>query len=195
MRFSIDVGHELELKLNQAVLLYRNDHGNRFMATVHGVVQTDTNGAPVLSPGQLLSTAALLELMKQLGSSSHAEYLPDSVIARTPELIAWWAPASVRPMFFRQSSELADVSGKLFPHPALLFAVRSNVLFVRALPENKRPLADTKLGSAPCWNIDTNGMVCVGTMRVPKSLSVASIPTWQQAFFQANLRIPGEQAA
>jgi hypothetical protein len=34
MRFSIDVGSELELKLFQAVLLYRNDHGNRFMATV-----------------------------------------------------------------------------------------------------------------------------------------------------------------
>ena len=28
MRFSIDVGSELELKLYQAVLLYRNDHGN-----------------------------------------------------------------------------------------------------------------------------------------------------------------------
>ena len=39
MRFSIDVGSELELKLYQAVLLYKNDHGNRYMATVHGVVQ------------------------------------------------------------------------------------------------------------------------------------------------------------
>ena len=29
MRFSIDVGSELELKLYQAVLLYKNDHGNR----------------------------------------------------------------------------------------------------------------------------------------------------------------------
>ena len=33
MRFSIDVGSELELKLYQAVLLYKNDHGNRYMAT------------------------------------------------------------------------------------------------------------------------------------------------------------------
>ena len=133
MRFGIDVGSELELKLHQAVLLYRNDHGNRFMATVHGVVQTDTNGAPGLSAGQLLSTAALRELTKQLGASSQAEYLPDNVIARTPELITWWTPASVRPMFFRKGSELANVSGKLFPHPALLFAVRNSVLFVRAL--------------------------------------------------------------
>src|ERR1700753_4346631 len=46
MRFSIDVGSELELKLYQAILLYRNDRGSRVMATVHGVLQTETNGEP-----------------------------------------------------------------------------------------------------------------------------------------------------
>jgi len=111
MRFGVDVGSELELKLYQAVLLYRNDHGNRVMATVHGVVQTYDNGAPALGAGQLLSTAALRELTTQLGGSGQAEYLPDNVIARTPDLIAWWTPAAVRPMFFRQGSETADVPG------------------------------------------------------------------------------------
>ena len=65
MRFSTDVGSELELKLYQAVLLYRNDHGNRFMATVHGVVQKGSDGSPVLGAGQLLSTASLRELARQ----------------------------------------------------------------------------------------------------------------------------------
>ena len=93
MRFSIDVGSELELKLYQAVLLYRNDHGNRVMATVHGVVQKEADGTPLLGAGQLLSTAALRELTKQLGTSCPAEFLPENVVARTPELIAWWTPA------------------------------------------------------------------------------------------------------
>src|SRR5271165_5889493 len=84
MRFSIDVGSELELKLYQAVLLYRNDHGNRFMATVHGVVQKEPDGTPLLGSGQLLSTAALRELAKQLGTSCPAEFLPDHIVARTP---------------------------------------------------------------------------------------------------------------
>ena len=191
MRFGIDVGGELELKLYQAVLLYRNDHGNRVMATLHGVMQNETNCPPALGAGQLLSTAALRELTKQLGTSSQAECLPNNVVARTPELIAWWTPASVRPMFFRHGSDLANVSGQLFPHPALLSAVRSGVLFVRALPENRRPVANTKLAAAPYWNIDSNGAVCAGTMRIPKSLSVASIPTWQQAFFQSEFTHPG----
>ena len=148
MRFSIDVGSELELKLYQAVLLYRNDHGNRFMATVHGVVQKETDGTPLLGSGQLLSTAALRELAKQLGTSCPAEFLPENVVARTPELIAWWTPAAVRPMFFRDGSELADISGKLFPHPALLFVVRNGVLFVRALPANRRPESRQQTGGS-----------------------------------------------
>jgi len=191
MRFSIDVGSELELKLYQAVLLYKNDHGNRHMATVHGVVQKETDGTPLLGSGQLLSTAALRELTKQLGTSCPAEFLPENVVARTPELIAWWTPATIRTMFFREGSELADISGKLFPHPALLFVVRNGVLFVRALPINRRPDPDTRLAAAPYWNIDSNGAVCAGTMRIPKSLTVASIPAWQQAFFQSEFTHPG----
>jgi PRTRC genetic system protein B len=191
MRFSIDVGSELDLKLYQAVLLYRNDHGNRYMATVHGVVQKETDGTPLLGPGQLLSTAALRELTKQLGTSCPAEFLPENVVARAPELIAWWTPAAVRPMFFRNGSELAGISGKLFPHPALLFVVRNGVLFVRALPNNRRPDPDTNLAAAPYWNIDANGAVCAGTMRIPKSVTVASTSAWQQAFFQSEFTHPG----
>jgi PRTRC genetic system protein B len=191
MRFSIDVGMELELKLYQAVLLYRNDQGNRLMATVHGVIQKETAGTPLLGSGQLLSTAALRELTRQLGTSCPAEFLPENVVARISELIAWWTPATVRPMFFRDGSELAGISGKFFPHPALLFVVRNGVLFVRALLKNCRPDPDTRLAAAPYWNIDSNGAVCTGTMRAPKSLTVASIPAWQQAFFQSEFTHPG----
>lgn len=47
MRFSIDVGGEHELKLHQAILLYRNEQASRHMATVHGIAQSQC-GAPVL---------------------------------------------------------------------------------------------------------------------------------------------------
>jgi PRTRC genetic system protein B len=191
MRFSIDVGSELELKLYQAVLLYRNDHGNRFMATVHGVVQKETDRTPILGAGQLLSMAALRELTTRLGTGCPVEFLPDHVVARTPELLAWWTPAATRPMFFRDGSELADVSGKLFPHPGLLFVVRNGVLFVRALPKNRRPGPDARLAAAPYWNTDSKGAVCAGSMRTPKSVTVGSISAWQQAFFQSEFTHPG----
>jgi PRTRC genetic system protein B len=133
----------------------------------------------------------LRELTKQLGTSCPAEFLPDHVVARTPELLAWWTPTAKRTMFFRAGSELADVSGKLFPHPSLLFVVRDGVLFVRALPKNRRPGPDTRLAAVPYWNLDNNGAVCAGTMRIPKSLTVDSIANWQQAFFQSEFTHPG----
>lgn len=191
MRFSIDVGGELELKLHQAILLYRNEQASRYMATVHGIAQREKGGAPVLSAGQLLTTAVLRELARNLGTACPVEFLPEQVVARTPELLAWWTPATIRPMFFRTGSELADVSGQRFPHPALLFVVRNGLLYVRALRSSQRPTAETKLYAAPYWNIGNDGTVCAGTMRAPKSASVGTIAAWEQAFFQSEFTHPG----
>ena len=43
------------------------------MATVHGVVQKETDGTPLLGSGQLLSTEALRELNKQLVVSQYLQ--------------------------------------------------------------------------------------------------------------------------
>ena len=94
-------------------------------------------------------------------------------------------------MFFRAGSELEGVSGKRFPHPALLFVVRNHVLHVRALASSRRPSPDSRLAAAPYWNIDSNGAVCAGTMRTPKSLTGTSITAWQPAFFQSEFTHPG----
>ena len=134
-----------------------------------------------------------LNLAKLLGlrSTIAVEFLPDQVVARTPDLLAWWTPAAVRPMFFRDGSELEGTSGKRFPHPPLLFVVCRTVLYVRALVATQRPRPDSKLAAAPYWNIDSNGAVCAGTMRTPKSLTVTSMAAWQQAFFQSEFTHPG----
>lgn len=191
MRFSIDVGGELELKLHQAILLYRNEQASRHMATVHGIVQANPDGAPVLGAGQLLTTAVLRELARTLGTACPVELLPEQVVARTPDLLAWWASAAIRPMFFRRQSELEDISGQRFPHPALLFVVRNGVLHVRALGSSHRPTAETKLFAAPYWNTSNDGAVCAGTMRAPKSSSVATMAAWEQAFFHSEFTHPG----
>ena len=191
MRFSIDVGSELELKLHQAILLYGNEQASRHMATVHSIVQTASDGAPVLGAGQLLTTAVLRELARTLGTACPVEFLPEQVIARTPELLAWWTPAAIRPMFFRAGSELGNISGQRFPHPALLFAVRNSALYVRALRSNRRPTDATQLFAGPYWNIGNDGAVCAGTMRAPKSARIATMPAWEEAFFQSEFTHPG----
>jgi PRTRC genetic system protein B len=191
MRFAIDVGGELELRLHQAVLLYRNEQGSRHMATVHNIVQSQCDGAPLLGAGQLLTTAVLRELARELGAACPVEVLPEQVVARTPEVLAWWTATATRPMFFCADSELGDLSGHLFPHAALLFVVRSGALYLRALASSCRPGASTTLFAAPYWNTGDEGAVCAGTMRMPKSSSVATMPAWEQAFFQSEFTHPG----
>jgi PRTRC genetic system protein B len=191
MRFNIDVGSELDLKLQQAVLLYQTAHSNRCMATVHRVMQNDPAGAPVLGAGELLSTTVLRELTRKLHAASQVEFLPAHVVARTPDLLAWWTPPAVRAMFFRAGSELGEISGKPFPHPPLLFVVCGGALYVRALFYDRRPVAAEVLAAAPYWNADSNGRVCAGSMRKPKALCVSSIAAWQQAFFQSEFTHPG----
>jgi PRTRC genetic system protein B len=59
---------------------------------------------------------------------------------------------------------------------------------VRAVAESSRPSAQTPLKTAPYWNTDVR--VCPGSMRVPDSCDVASIPHWEDAFFQSEFTHP-----
>jgi PRTRC genetic system protein B len=87
-------------------------------------------------------------------------------------------------MFFGGVNEEGrKLNGLLFPHPPLIFKVEGKDLFVRAITTSSRPTADTPLQTAPYWNTDVR--VCPGSMRVPDTFDVASIPQWQDAFFQS----------
>jgi len=64
--------------------------------------------------------------------------------------------------------------------------VSGSDLGVRALAENRRPEAKTKLMTAPYWNVDGEpGWTCQGSMRSPDDVGIAAISLWEQAFFQS----------
>lgn len=130
----------------------------------------------------------LIDLMLNLGQSVPIEILPERVIVRTMDAIVWWTPARERIMFFSDRGDdpaLKKMNGKRYPHPPLLFKTSGTHLSVRALFENQRPTPETKLYTAPYWNCYENGIVCIGTMRIPREKSVAAIEAWEQSFFQS----------
>ena len=76
-------------------------------------------------------------------------------------------------MFYENSEgKAAELNGRTFPQPPLVWRVDGGDLKIRALIENKRPAAATKLAVAPFWNLSDDGRVCTGTMRRPDSASV-----------------------
>ena len=126
-------------------------------------------------------------LAQGLGSRVPPEILPENVLVRTAEVLVWWTPAKHRTMFFTQHDpELKGLNGKRFPHPPLVWKVSGRDLWVRALAENKRPSAATKLMTAPYWNVSGGeGWTCQGSMRSPEDAGIGAIDLWERAFFQS----------
>ena len=192
MRFSIDVGSELELKLYQAVLLYKNDHGNRHMATVHGVVQENRRWKSRFLEPDNCSVRPVCG--SWLGSWGPVARRSSCRTRSSREPRTYWRGGHQRRC--GQCSSAPDRNLKAspangFPTRRCCSSCTTVFCYVRALFATQRPRPDTKLAAAPYWNIDSNGAVCAGTMRTPKSLTVTSIAAWQQAFFQSEFTHPG----
>jgi PRTRC genetic system protein B len=95
-------------------------------------------------------------------------------------------------MFFGDGNpEARKLNGKMYPHPPLVFMIYGRELFVRALAEDCRPTANTRLKSAPYWNTDAaQGRVCLGSMRIPEDASVGSLGGWENAYFASEFTHP-----
>jgi PRTRC genetic system protein B len=188
MDVHVRIGDNRIFALKQAVLIYQE--GSRAFATVHEV-KSRPDGPSYLCAGQSVTTGFLETLAKGLGASMAAEVPPENVLARTPGLIAWLSRAQARLMFFGDGDPKArHLNGKSYPHPALVFMIRGRELFVRALRESRRPKPDTRLMNAPYWNIDPQGRVCLGSMRVPDEVRVSSLRGWEEAYFASEFTHP-----
>jgi len=182
MKAYVNIGANTEFRLAEAVLIYRGG-GDGAFASLHQVKQAE-DGIPYLTPGEALTTAFLCTLAQGLGAQVKPEILPDNVLARTPDMLVWWSRPRRRVIFFGGVNEEArKLNGRIFPHPALIFKVAGRDLFVRAVASSSRPGANTPMKTAPYWNTDIR--VCPGSMRVPDSCDVASISSWEDAFFQS----------
>jgi PRTRC genetic system protein B len=185
MRAYVAIGANCEFKLSEAVLVYRAGGGGAF-ASLHRVRQAD-DGVPYLAPGESLTTAFVRSLAQGLGAQVKPEIFPENILARTPDLLAWWSRPQRRVVFFGGTdAEVRKLSGLLFPHPGLVFKVVGKDLFVRAIATISRPTPETPLKMAPYWNTDGRGLVCAGSMRVPESSDIASMPAWVDAYFQSS---------
>jgi PRTRC genetic system protein B len=191
MNTSVNIGSSQDFRLSRALLVYGTNSYDNFpyrhpFITLHEVVH-DSGGAR-LAEGQLVTTNMLIDLMVSLGKSVPAEILPERVLVRTTETIVWWTPARERSMFFSDrggDAALQSMNGKRYPHPPLLFKACGSHLWIRALARNERPGANTKMYMAPYWNCYDNGVVCTGSMKIPREKSVAAIDVWEQSFFQS----------
>ncbi|RSL18634.1 PRTRC genetic system protein B [Edaphobacter aggregans] len=196
MQAQISLSSTKSFELREALLIYRTDRdsertGPSAFVTKHSIA-VDPSGAPSLGAGSPIQEGDLLTLCAQLRSALPIEFLPSNVLVRSEDSITWWTPASMRRMFYakEKSTEVAQLSGKRFPQPPLVFRARKRLLEVRALLRDERPNQQTALYRAPYWNVNDDGDVCLGTARVPSQATVDSLPRWESAFFESEFTHP-----
>jgi len=184
MNIETSIGENYHFELHDALLVYKG-RGTSFV-TRHEITLA-SNAPPILGPAQPLTVGFLESLVRSIGGNMKPEILPDSVVAKGDRMIAWWTPERRRAMFYKNSEgKVRHLDGKVFPQPPLVWQVWEGSLRIRALSENQRPTAGTKLAVAPFWNLSHGGDVCAGSMRRPGTASVAAIPSWEQGFYESN---------
>lgn len=129
------------------------------------------------------------DLATALGVHLPREVLPPGVLCRTHEVIAWWTPPAVQMLFYGGAKypHLEKLNGEDLPLPALVWRLETGpgMLYVRALRGSDHPTPDALLCHAPLLNVEESGLVCQGSMRRPKAVSVHTLARWEEAVFGA----------
>jgi PRTRC genetic system protein B len=126
-------------------------------ASLHEALK-DQCGSPYLNSGRPVTVEFPRTLAQQLGMGLRAEILPPEVLVRTPERTVWWVPAAIRTRFFSPTYDGKTLSGKPYPHLALVFSVAGDhPLAVRALLANERPGRNSQIAIAPYCNTSADG--------------------------------------
>jgi PRTRC genetic system protein B len=190
MEIGIEMGGLRQYTLRQAILLYDDGFPNGSSgayASVHDVRASSSR--PVLGPGVPIRRGFITSLLRSLGHSLEAEYLPDYVLYRTAEMVVWWTPPAVRTLFFREGSALGPLDAEDLPVPGLVWRVDSRFgdqLRLRAVAGDARPGPDAPLYVAPMWNTSPgDGNVCQGTMQRPDADGLDALPRWVDGYFRA----------
>ncbi len=169
----------------RGLTVYLSGDGAHVYATTHDLVP-GPRGEVEFGPAEPVTDSFLRTLAGGLGTEIPVEFLPDTILYRTNELLAWWVPAQRRSMFFAEHlTGFQPASGRPAPHPPLVFVASRTHLWVRALKRNQRPTRDTPLCVAPYLNTFAGGGVCLGTTPTPGSVGVAATGRWVDGFFNS----------
>lgn len=179
----IHVGSSVDAILKDAILIYREPHGEKAVyASIHKVTARKGR-APNIEAGTPLTLKALQEALHHVAEANGAtafSWLDPSVIATGPGLCVWWTPAMKRWMHFEGHSLRMHLPAK---QPPLLWVTLYNELYVYALGADHRPKADDPVFYAPYMNVWVCGRVCQGNMPRPAD---SNPKAWEEAFYSAN---------
>ena len=207
---SLQAGERPTWRLRKAVLIYLPENVSPFgardgvgaYATLHPVIadQPDVR----LGAGVPATREACADIARALGAAAQlGGFVPPNLLYLGARSIIWWRPPGRARVFFDTTGTVAgdqygdpkgaQLLGKtngMAAHPGLVFAVAGRQWYVYALPDDVRPHAGTTLWRAPYFNVYADGQICTGNVRLPESLSAATLRQFEKAFFDSEFTHP-----
>ena len=166
-----------------ALLLYETEQ--RVIGTLHPLT-VSRRGQAVLGVGRPFSQRDVQDLLALLAGQHPPktfDLLPAHLLAHGEEVLGWWRPGQVRPMWFLLNGQRF---GFRVPWPSLVFVAHRQGLWCAALAQKARPQPDTALFHAPLMNIDAQGQVCFGTADIPPDHAVEHCADWEAVVTATN---------
>ncbi|WP_350357327.1 PRTRC system protein B [Paraburkholderia fungorum] len=187
---NVSSGGDAEVRLVSAILLYEQHNRGVQYGTVHPVKIEGGKQRPSIGPGRPIDRAALYTALNELAANTAAKaaFLPETVLALSPESITWWHRPTRKRVFF-QCPEIRS-AGAVVPHPGLVFHASLTGFRVFAVTEDTRPTPDTLLYEPPYFNTWDWGKICIGSAKVPNRIDVAAIDGWESGFFESAFTHP-----
>ena len=98
MQTQISIGSNRNFTLSQALLICKGDSHKEAFVTLHQIGK-QAHCPPTLGPAETLTHGFLDSLIHAVGGNAAVEVLPENILARTQDMLAWWVPAKPRRMF------------------------------------------------------------------------------------------------
>lgn len=161
---------------SSAVVFFEDDNEKKTVfATVHKVKNDNT-----LSVGRIASASALQKHFMQLSViGSPVSLIPSFGLAQTAKGILWWRARHVSRMWFNTGKKVVSLNVEW---PNLLYmALHNGGMRVFGLGNASRPDETSTIYHAPLMNIDSKGLVCLGSATVPKIASFENVGNFEEA--------------
>jgi len=175
----------------KALLIYRSNSGGNYYVESFDM---DENGCPINAHPLTVKEGNALALALESTSEAKQNFLisrgiiPEHILhinSNREGYAIWCTPAMTTKLLFNTDLDITDGEANV---PPLLWKASKSKLQIWALPNDKRPDADTCLYHAPFFNISDNGSVCMGSVAVaihPQWFLEDFMQQWQSYFFDS----------
>lgn len=168
--------------LPEVALIFHKRSFSTSVATKHPIV----NGK--LSKGSIVSSIQLKELLGNITFEHQQKsvgFINPNVLLDNDKYLIWHKPRFTAPMWFSVNNKKPKAYRVEWTSMVFVVDKVKSTLSICATSTNTRPTLSSKVYLAPIFNLSNNGSFCLGSARLPKTISASSIKACEDCVIES----------